>query len=292
MADYEQNKNHKKEYYKRNRDKYRKKAHESYIKNPEKVKKRVKEWYLKNKNRSNMRVRKWKEEHPDRIKEYARKSRMKNKIYFKLYKKKNDEKINKYQKEWRLRNTNKIQEYKKIYYRDKNMQEKRKMHQRKYYFDNKKIISIKKQKYYYKIKGYEKRTPEELREYRREKRLNQIFPVKDTIIEKLLQEELTKRGYIYMKHYPIRGQPDIAFPEKKIAIFADGDYIHGNPNKYKATDMICMNECTAGEKWNKDRNITDNLQKQGWLVLRYWETEIHISPKNVVDEIEDVFMVK
>jgi len=133
---------------------------------------------------------------------------------------------------------------------------------------------------------------EETLEKIRNGRLKQIFPKKDTVIEKILQKELTKREYIYEKHYPTKGQPDIAFPGKKIAIFADGDYIHGNPKKFKPEDRVCFGRYIAQEKWDVDRLITENLQKQGWLVLRYWETEIHASIEDVVDEIEYFLYLK
>jgi DNA mismatch endonuclease (patch repair protein) len=127
---------------------------------------------------------------------------------------------------------------------------------------------------------------EEDKQKRRMKRALIVIPFKDTKPEKMLQIELTKRGYIYVKHYPIEGQPDIAFPEKKIAIFADGDYYHGNPDKYISTDKI--HYITVEERWNMDKKVNEYLYSQGWLVLRYWQSEILASVENVVDEIEDV----
>src|SRR5271157_1697279 len=72
----------------------------------------------------------------------------------------------------------------------------------------------------YGMKG--KHFSEESKKKISEARLNQIFPTKDTSIELNLQEELSRRGLAYSKHFPIIGQPDIAFPDRKIAVFADG----------------------------------------------------------------------
>jgi DNA mismatch endonuclease (patch repair protein) len=125
-------------------------------------------------------------------------------------------------------------------------------------------------------------------------RMYQKFVKKDTIPEKLLQTELSKRGYLYQTSYTVFGQPDIAFPEKKIAIFSDGDYWHGNPDKYKPEDIIgCgKTKSTAQNKWERDENVNKRLQKEGWIVLRYWENEIKDNCENIVDEIELFLSIK
>ena len=102
-------------------------------------------------------------------------------------------------------------------------------------------------------------------------RLHATFPRKDTSIELKLQNGLSNRGIAYQKHYPILGQPDICFPEQKIAIFADGTYWH-NLDKVKERDL----------------KVNETLRNQGWLVLRYTETEINSNIKEVLDEIEEV----
>jgi len=112
-------------------------------------------------------------------------------------------------------------------------------------------------------------------------RSKRIFPFKDTKIEILLQNRLSDRGYNYVKHYPILGQPDIAFPDKKIAIFCDGCYWHACPDHH-------IHDCSKFYKPHRDKYVTEELQKQGWLVLRYWEHEINGNVEEVVDKIEDV----
>lgn len=120
-------------------------------------------------------------------------------------------------------------------------------------------------------------------------RLNQIIPLRDTKIERMLQEELSSRDYAYYCHYPILGQPDIAFPDQKIAIFCDGDYFHADPKKYKENDTMFRGKL-AKEIWEKDRKITVFLQSQGWLVVRYWEHEIENNLEDVANEIEDILV--
>jgi len=103
-------------------------------------------------------------------------------------------------------------------------------------------------------------------------RLKQVFPVKDTSIEVALQEELDRHGLVYQKHLPVCGlcQPDIVFPELKIAVFADGDYWH-----------------TKDERAiKKDQYQTNVLTEAGWIVLRFWGSEIRNNLHYCVNEIE------
>ena len=51
----------------------------------------------------------------------------------------------------------------------------------------------------------------------REKRLHQVFPVKDTKIEIKTQEYLTEKGVLFQTHLPIIGQPDIFIKPEKYA---------------------------------------------------------------------------
>lgn len=111
---------------------------------------------------------------------------------------------------------------------------------------------------------------EETRKKLSEARLNRILPNKDTSIERKMQDELASREIGFYKHYPIIGQPDIAFPDKKITIFCDGDYWHGKREGRKESDA----------------RINEQLRNEGWLVLRYWEHEINDNVEGVVDEIE------
>jgi len=115
-------------------------------------------------------------------------------------------------------------------------------------------------------------TTPKLLELHRKIRLNMIIPSQDTSIERKLQDELSSRGIGYYKHFPVMGQPDIAFPDKKIAVFADGDYWHGEKRK--------------GIK-EKDTRVNEKLRNEGWKVLRYREQEINDNPEGVIDEIEE-----
>ena len=103
---------------------------------------------------------------------------------------------------------------------------------------------------------------EETKEKIRQARLKQVFPFKDTSIEIKLQNWLKEQNIEFETHYPILGQPDI-FIKPNIVIFADGCYWHK-----------CL-ECGFGELRQRDKSVTEELQKQGYTVIRLWEHQIN-----------------
>jgi len=84
------------------------------------------------------------------------------------------------------------------------------------------------------------------------------------------------KGYrIHWKKVP--GNPDIAFPGKKIAIFVNGCFWHRHSN--------CKLASTPGSNtdfWEKkfaanvkrDKRNKDDLEKMGWRVIIVWECQI------------------
>lgn len=93
----------------------------------------------------------------------------------------------------------------------------------------------------------------------------------------------------YRIHYNFPGKPDIVFTKKKIAIFIDGCFWHKCP--------VCFQEPeTHKEFWmkkiesniNRDKNVNDNLKKEGWTVIRIWEHEIRKEPERVVENVRRI----
>ncbi|MHB8483583.1 MAG: DUF559 domain-containing protein [Nitrospiria bacterium] len=111
----------------------------------------------------------------------------------------------------------------------------------------------------------------------------------DTSIEVLLQAELKKRKIKYETQKKVTGLPDI-FINPNICVFADGNYWHANPEFYKASDMIkhAHEMWTASRKWAHDKYVTDELTKEGYVVIRFWETDIKNSVSDCVDKIVKV----
>lgn len=101
---------------------------------------------------------------------------------------------------------------------------------------------------------------------------------KDTKPEIRLRKALWNNGIRYRKNYAqLPGKPDIAITKYKIAIFVDGDFWHGK-DFVQLTHQIKSNR----EYWipkirnnmERDKEVNDLLTEKGWLVLRFWETDI------------------
>lgn len=114
---------------------------------------------------------------------------------------------------------------------------------------------------------------------------------KNTGIEVMLRKELWRRGIRgYRKNYKkLPGKPDIVFTKQKVAIFCDSEFWHGYDweNQKKRFD-------TNREFWiekiekniERDRKVDRELQKYGWVVLRFWGKQIKKNPQNIADIIE------
>ena len=102
---------------------------------------------------------------------------------------------------------------------------------------------------------------------------------KDTRPEVRLRKALYHQRLRYRKNYrKLPGTPDIALTRQKIAIFVDGDFWHARGHETHPGEQVTANK----EYWVKhlsrnverDREVTDTLTEQGWLVLRFWESDI------------------
>lgn len=123
-----------------------------------------------------------------------------------------------------------------------------------------------------------KRLSEETKQKIREARLKQKLPTRDTSIEVLMRNELLRRNVIFQEHVSVCGicLPDVVLSRPKVAIFCDGGYWHSR-------------EFDNGKRWVHDRKVDDVLTKNGWKVLRFWETEINKSVEDCVDQVMSSF---
>jgi len=122
------------------------------------------------------------------------------------------------------------------------------------------------------------------KDFARERRKKQIFPLKDTKIELKIQDFLTglKIEFITHKYMNIKHayQCDIFIPIQKeiiqkTIIECDGDFYHMNPNKFSPEDKCFVKGITAKEKWKLDDNRTKELIENGFRVIRLWGSEIN-----------------
>lgn len=117
---------------------------------------------------------------------------------------------------------------------------------------------------------------------------------KDTKCEMALRRALWHKGYRYRKHYAdAPGTPDIAFPGAKVAIFCDGDFWHGRNwderrRKLKAGSNSGYWIPKIQRNRERDQQINEALRAEGWMVARFWETEILDDPQGVADQVIEV----
>ena len=115
---------------------------------------------------------------------------------------------------------------------------------------------------------------------------------KDSDIECLLRKELWARGIRYRKNVTkVIGKPDIAFVTKKIAVFCDSEFWHGYNWEERKKDFK-----TNQDFWipkierniQRDIEVNEQLQENGWIVLRFWGKDIKKYCAECADEIERV----
>ncbi len=109
---------------------------------------------------------------------------------------------------------------------------------------------------------------------------------KNTNIEILLRSALFKKGYRYRIKNNLFGKPDFIFPRKKIAIFCDGDFWHGKNFKKEKVNYkeFWVNKIEINKK--RDKLVNKTLGKEGWIVLRFWKTDILKNIEGCIGVIE------
>jgi DNA mismatch endonuclease (patch repair protein) len=115
---------------------------------------------------------------------------------------------------------------------------------------------------------------------------------KDSIPEKKLRLELWKRGYRYRKNVKsIIGKPDICFLSRRLAVFCDSDFWHGRffleGTHIPKTNHEYWSKKLTGNI-NRDKLVDSTLKKEGWVVLRFWESEIKRDISKCINDIEKV----
>ncbi|WP_276689999.1 MULTISPECIES: very short patch repair endonuclease [Acidaminococcus] len=112
----------------------------------------------------------------------------------------------------------------------------------------------------------------------------------DTKAERMLRLALWHHGIRYRKNWKkIPGKPDIVLTKFHIAIFVDGDFWHARHHENNPGEQIKSNK----EYWvpklkqnvARDKEINNELSEKGWLVLRFWESDIKKNLEGVIDQI-------
>lgn len=115
---------------------------------------------------------------------------------------------------------------------------------------------------------------------------------KGSEIEKLLQKELWRRGLRYRKNVKnIEGKPDIAFIGKKVAVFCDSEFWHGYDWEKRKKDFKSNQDFWIPKierNIQRDAEVTQILEADGWKVIRFWGNEIKKNLKECADVVERI----
>lgn len=112
--------------------------------------------------------------------------------------------------------------------------------------------------------------------------------------ELMMRKAIWRSGLRYrINVVQLPGKPDIVFGPSKVVVFCDGDFWHGRDLLERRVKLA---KGWNGDYWvakierNVERDLAVNqaLADGGWLVLRFWETDIRQSLDSVVDEVKRV----
>ncbi len=114
--------------------------------------------------------------------------------------------------------------------------------------------------------------------------------------ELAIRRRLFRRGLRYRVHSPLIGKPDIVFTKRRVVIFIDGDFWHGNAWRLRGLASLADLFPNRTEWWvakisrtmRRDEEVTATLSTLGWLVLRYWESAVLADPEAIAAEIETI----
>jgi len=110
-----------------------------------------------------------------------------------------------------------------------------------------------------------------------------------SLIEKELGKALWASGLRYRKQYArVTGKPDFAIVFARVAVFCDSSFWHGR-NWPESAVAIKSNRRfwipKIARTVARDRDVNKALRQLGWLVLRFWDTQILKSPEHCAQKV-------
>jgi DNA mismatch endonuclease (patch repair protein) len=125
---------------------------------------------------------------------------------------------------------------------------------------------------------------------------------RDTRPEVALRQVLHARGLRYRVHpRDVPGRPDLVNRRRKVAVFVDGDFWHGNPDEWRRRGYDSMEAQFPASKrdhWTtklkrnveRDAEVNAALRQQGWRVVRVWESDLQTDIGAAVERIEAAWL--
>ena len=102
-------------------------------------------------------------------------------------------------------------------------------------------------------------------------------------------------GHRFRKNFSgLTGKPDIVFPRERVAVFVDGDFWHARILQEGGLEALRQSLKTSNRQfwitklernYNRDREVTHELERLGWLVIRLWESDLKKDIRYGVDAV-------
>ena len=111
---------------------------------------------------------------------------------------------------------------------------------------------------------------------------------RDTAPELALRRALFGAGVRGWRCHPkqVPGRPDVAFCNRRLALFTDGAFWHGHPDYYRGQSGKFWDEKIARNR-ERDARVNRELEEAGWRVIRFWDFEIEKSLDDCVRRVLD-----
>ena len=84
----------------------------------------------------------------------------------------------------------------------------------------------------------------------------------------------------------VSGKPDLVFGPAKLAVFVDGAFWHGHPDKYWQGRSGPYWDAKIERNMARDRRIDAALKEAGWKVIRLWDFEVLSDPLGAAQKVE------
>jgi len=118
---------------------------------------------------------------------------------------------------------------------------------------------------------------------------------RDSKAELTLRRAVHARGFRFRLRPRVTGRPDFVFPSRRIAVFVDGDFWHGNSWRLRGDASLeaHLAKWRNSRFWLKkirrnverDREVSIALRRDGWKVLRFWESDIERKLDRCVNKV-------
>ncbi len=114
---------------------------------------------------------------------------------------------------------------------------------------------------------------------------------RDTRCELVLRRAVWARGLRYRVDVAgLPGRPDLVFRKARVVVFCDGDFWHGKNLEQR---IARLEDGHNAPYWvakitrnvERDMSNTAQLDRDGWRVLRFWESDILKDVDRITDEI-------